>query len=225
MTLNYKEVIPWGRNLDEYRRMFGLTENDLQLSILGCGDGPASFNAEWNEKGGNATSIDPIYQFSADEIQQRINESYQEVIHQVKDNMDKFIWNQIPSIEALGDIRMEAMQRFLETYEVEKAKGNYIEGSLPELPFEDDQFDLCLSSHFLFLYSDHLDTDFHLASVSEMLRVAKEVRIFPILELNGNLSPHLAKVLEALSNSKSEIRTVDYEFQKGANQALFLSRT
>ena len=39
-------VIPWGRSFDEYRRMFVLTGDDLAGTILGCGDGPASFNAE-----------------------------------------------------------------------------------------------------------------------------------------------------------------------------------
>ncbi len=37
------DVIPWGRSLDEYRRMFLLSPDDLGGRILGCGDGrPAS---------------------------------------------------------------------------------------------------------------------------------------------------------------------------------------
>ena len=39
------QVVPWGRSFDEYRRMFALTDADLSRVILGCGDGPASFNA------------------------------------------------------------------------------------------------------------------------------------------------------------------------------------
>ena len=42
MKLN--EVIPWGRNLEEYKLMFNLSEADLNAKILGCGDGLASFN-------------------------------------------------------------------------------------------------------------------------------------------------------------------------------------
>ena len=37
---------PWGRNLAEYSAMFKLSSTELEASILGCGDGPASFNAE-----------------------------------------------------------------------------------------------------------------------------------------------------------------------------------
>jgi hypothetical protein len=41
-----ERVVPWGRSFDEYRRMFVLSSDDLRLRILGCADGPASFNAE-----------------------------------------------------------------------------------------------------------------------------------------------------------------------------------
>jgi hypothetical protein len=40
------EIVPWGRSFDEYRAMFALSEGDLGGRILGCGDGPASFNAK-----------------------------------------------------------------------------------------------------------------------------------------------------------------------------------
>src|SRR5260370_30292561 len=45
-SVRLHEVVPWGRSLDEYRAMFALSEGDLQGRLLGCGDGPASFNAE-----------------------------------------------------------------------------------------------------------------------------------------------------------------------------------
>jgi hypothetical protein len=34
-----EQVVPWGRSFDEYRRIFALTDDDLRLRILGCGDG------------------------------------------------------------------------------------------------------------------------------------------------------------------------------------------
>lgn len=46
MPFSIDRVIPWGRTLAEYRAMFDLSESDLCGRILGCGDGPASFNAE-----------------------------------------------------------------------------------------------------------------------------------------------------------------------------------
>lgn len=70
MKLN--EVVPWGRNLEEYRLMFALSEADLNAKILGCGDAPASFNAQMTKLGYSVTSIEPIYQFSAQEIRERV---------------------------------------------------------------------------------------------------------------------------------------------------------
>jgi hypothetical protein len=70
--MKLEEVVPWGRNLAEYRSMFSLSATDLNAKILGCGDGPASFNAEMTELGHSVVSIDPIYQFSTEQIEQRV---------------------------------------------------------------------------------------------------------------------------------------------------------
>ncbi len=49
--MKLEEVVPWGRTLAEYQSMFSLSETDLTAKILGCGDGPASFNAEMMKLG------------------------------------------------------------------------------------------------------------------------------------------------------------------------------
>jgi hypothetical protein len=59
------QVVPWGRSFEEYRRRFALNEADLQVRILGCADGPASFNAESTRRGTRVISIDPLYQLDA----------------------------------------------------------------------------------------------------------------------------------------------------------------
>ena len=46
MAMKLEKVVPFGRSLDEYIKMFKLTVADLGKRILGVGDGPASFNAE-----------------------------------------------------------------------------------------------------------------------------------------------------------------------------------
>lgn len=220
MPIQYKEIVPWGRNLDEYTRMFDLTKIELRLRILGCGDGPASFNTECNQRGGHVTSIDPLYYFSLETIEKRIAETYLDVLSQTRAHQDKFIWDTIPSPEALGRIRMESMRRFLDSYESGKADKKYIPGELPTLPFDDQSFELALSSHFLFLYTDNLTFDFHIAAIREMLRVANEVRIFPLLDVNAQESRYLQGVLESFQEYKLEIRKVNYEFQRGGNKML-----
>ena len=66
MAFELDSVVPWGRNLDEYRQMFLLSDSDMRKRIAGFGDGPACFNAEATRLGMNVTSYDPIYQFEID---------------------------------------------------------------------------------------------------------------------------------------------------------------
>jgi hypothetical protein len=68
ITIEYCDIEPWGRSFDEYVRMFSLNPADFERKIMGCGDGSASFNAELTERGGNITSVDPVYYFNADHI-------------------------------------------------------------------------------------------------------------------------------------------------------------
>lgn len=224
MAINYKEVVPWGRDYSEYVRMFDLKETELKAKILGCGDGPANFNMYCNARGGDVVSIDPIYALTRAEIDQRIKDTYQSILSQTRKNKDLFVWESIKSVEQLGDIRMAAMKKFLSSFEAGLDSGNYIAGSLPDLPFEDNQFDICLSSHFLLLYSDNLSLQFHLDSIKEMLRVSSEVRIFPLLNTDGKTSVYLPEILTRFNGYWCETRRVDYEFQKGGNEMLLIKR-
>lgn len=206
--------------------MFVLTEADLQLRILGCGDGPAAFNVEHTARGGVVTSFDPIYVFTVDQLRGRISETYQTVISQLQQNAGDYVWTKIAGVEALGEMRLSAMEKFLADFEAGKAVDRYIPGELPSLPFHADTFDLALSSHFLFLYSKHLTLDFHIQSLEEMLRVAQEVRVFPLLTLAGIRSPYLDSV-QAYFEPRGlmlEIRKVSYEFQRGGNEMLVIRR-
>ncbi len=204
--------------------MFDLKESDAKLNILGCGDGPASFNVEWSQRGGHVTSVDPLYYFDHETIEKRIAETYEDVLTQTRAHQENFVWDSISSPDELGRIRMEAMRCFLDSYEAGKVDGKYIPGELPVLQFADQSFDVALSSHFLFLYTDNLTFEFHVAAIREMLRVAKEVRIFPLLDVNAQESRYLTGVLETFQEYQPEIRNVNYEFQRGGNKMLMLSR-
>lgn len=226
MPISLNEVVPWGRTLDEYARMFSLDEADLSRRILGCGDGPASFNAEWTARGGNVVSCDPIYEFAAADIERRVRETSEIILQGVRATLDDFVWHDIASPEALNELRLSAMRRFSDDYEIGQRDGRYVAASLPELPFADGQFDLVLVSHLLFLYSDQLSFEFHSAALDELWRVAREVRIFPLRALGGKASPHLEPLVADWHGrgANVEIVPVNYEFLKGANQMLRLKR-
>jgi hypothetical protein len=222
MSFALETAVPWGRSYDEYVAMFSLTETDLNKRLLGCGDGPASFNAELTKRGGKVVSVDPIYQFAAKDIRSRIDATYDEVMAQTRKNRNEFVWRHIKTIEALGSTRMKAMERFLEDYP--DGDGRYVTGELPYLPFADKEFNLALCSHFLFLYSEQFSLEFHLQSIRELCRVAAEVKIFPLLELGSRKSRHLDKVIAMLDKEEWNwcIEEVHYEFQKGGNEVLYI---
>ena len=222
MGLTLEAVVPWGRSLAEYIKMFDLKPDDLQLSILDCAGGPSSFNAEITQQGYKVISCDPVYQFTIDEIAQRIEDTYSTIIDGVGANFDCYVWEDIKSPEELGQVRMAAMQQFLKDFPLGLAEGRYLVEGLPVLPFNSNQFDLALCSHFLFTYSAQLSAEFHLASILEMSRVATEVRIFPILNISGEVSPLLESVMNKLEMQgyHTEIRQVPYQFQKNGNQML-----
>jgi len=202
MSFTLNDVVPWGRNLTEYCAMFGLREAERAVSILGCADGPASFNAEGTAAGMRIVSVDPLYAFAAREIRARIEQA-----------------TPIAS-------RLQSMENFLADYDAGVAQGRYVSGSVIDLPFPDHSFDLALCSNFLFLYSAQHDLAFHLKAIRELLRVADELRIFPLLELGAVESRHLNAIMLALPRMgvRAERRRVDYELQRDGNEMLVISR-
>ena len=94
--------------------------------------------------------------------------------------------------------------------------------TLTEREEDNDEFGLVLCSHYLFLYSPHLSLDFHLRSIRELCRVAREVRIFPLLELGAVPSRHLEEVQKKLWEQEYTVSIVpvDYEFQRGGSRMM-----
>lgn len=212
MQLN--EIIVWGRSLSEYERMFRLTEADFEAGILGCGDGPASFNAEAAARERRVVSCDPLYEFTAEQIESRVNVSCETVMPLVLRDADTFVWTEFSDPEDLKRRRLDAMRKFLNDFEAGKSDGRYVATALPKLSFKADTFGLALVSHVLFLYSEQLDEAFHLAAIDELLRVAREVRVFPLLDLERRWSPYLESVLKHCRERGHDVEIVatSYEF-------------
>ena len=57
-----------------------------------------------------------------------------------------------------------------------------------------------------------------------MLRVSQEVRIFPLLTLMQETSPHLDFVIDKFSDMRyfASVKKVSYELQPGANKMLVI---
>lgn len=227
MAMQLDQIIPWGRTRAEYELMFDLRPEELRQCTLDCGGGPASFTAEMTQAGFPVTAIDPLYLFSGDAIKARFEASMEIVLAQVRATPDDWTWTFHRSLEELRANRTAAMNQFLADYADGKTTGRYVVGELPSLPFADGSFDRALCSHLLLLYSDTLSEEFHVRSVLELCRVAREVRIFPLLGLDRKLSPHLAPVRSAVARDgwSSEVVKVRYELQRGGNEMLRIRQT
>jgi hypothetical protein len=225
MAFDFKTVVPWGRSMEEYVAMFSLSHDDLGGKILDCGAGPSSFNAEVTQRGGKVVSCDPLYANTAAAISTRIEETCSQMIDSMEREKERFIWTAMGSPHVVGETRMRAMNLFLEDFDIGKRQGRYVTGELPKLPLEGQRFDIALSSHLLFLYTSQLSLVMHLQSIREMVRVARQVRIFPLLDLQGEPSDYLSPVLADLSQEglKHQVREVKYEFQRGGNQMLVVN--
>ena len=226
MSIRLDQTVPFGRSLREYELMFSLSAADRRSRILDCAAGPSSFNAELTAAGGDICSIDPLYQFGGAEIQRQFFSTLDHVIEQVRATPQNWVWSYHRNPEDLRRNRIAAMERFVADYSRRTGTGRYVCGALPNLPFGADRFDLALSSHFLFLYSDHFDAAFHLEAIRALLRIAREVRIFPLLALRTERSQHLDPVCEQLRREGHHlsIERVEYELQRGGNEMLRLQR-
>lgn len=223
MSFQLSSVVPWGRTLEEYKSMFNLNEEELEKSIASFGDGPASFNSEMTKLKRNVISFDPIYQFGKEQILNRIQETKDIVMKQTRENKENFIWTTIENLEDLEKMRMGAMYNFLEDFEIGKEENRYISHELPnKTNFSDKYFDIGLSSHFLLLYPD-LGLDFHIKALDEMLRICKEVRIFPVLDLDAKESSVLKPIVDNYSKSYDvKIEKTSYMFQKDGDKMLVI---
>ena len=73
------------------------------------------------------------------------------------------------------------------------------------------------------MYADRLDEQFHIQTLNELLRVTKEeIRIFPLVDLQGNRYPHLEQLIAYLLDKGYGVEEVNvpYEFMKNANAML-----
>ena len=76
----------------------------------------------------------------------------------------------------------------------------------------------------MILYSN-LGLDFHIKSINEMLRICKEIRIFPLLNLNADRTEMIDGIFEYYnSDFELNISKVDYEFQKNGNEMMIIKR-
>ena len=224
-TPDIGETIVSARPLAEYVAMFDLDDEALgRRPILDCPGGASSFAAEVRARGGEVTSVDPLYALPPEVFAARARADVRRSNRFVRDNIERYVWPFFSSLDDPLARRGAGCERFIADRTA--SPDAYVAAALPTLPFADDAFALVLSSHLMFSYADRLDHGFHLDALRELARVcAGEVRVYPLVDVGAAPYPRLADLRETLlaEGLNSELRRVPYEFQRGADRMLVLT--
>ncbi len=216
-----KDLLLSGHNFNDYYRMFDLSETDLSKNILTVASGFDSFNQQMHEKNKKVISCAKNYSMNLNEISELVKKSLARLNDHISEHAEQYRFTKEKTQEWLREKRVEAAACFLSDYEQGKKEGRYLHEVLPVLHFNNESFDIALCSHFLFSHSAINDEKI-IIYIKELLRVAREVRIFPLSDMYGELSPLIGPVLLALQTEKCgvEIKQVPYEFIRGGNALL-----
>ncbi|MFC1770233.1 hypothetical protein ACFLZI_04205 [Nitrospirota bacterium] len=217
-----------GRTYAEYIDMFNLDEVLLgEGTILDCPAGPSSFAAEAHAKGHKVIASDILFEEDISALKSRFQKDFARIFDTFDEVEHRFTWDYYGDKERVIALRRKAMETFLADFPKGKQEGRYIEQGLPKLPFADGEFRLVLSGHFLFLYEQWISLETHMEYIRELLRVSSgEVRIFPLMTLEGSEYDYLSYVLNTFRDEgvAAEIDPVKLEFMRGGNQMLRLMK-
>ena len=216
--LQLERVVLLGRTFEEYRKYFLLEpEHWRGKKVLDVAGGVSSFCAEANDAEMIATSVDPIYHVTPEEIAQRARPDLDRVIAGVR-GLPTYRWTAYRDPEHVRELREKALKQFLEDFP--KNPERYRPGMLPTLPFADEDFDLALVSYLLFAYEEHFSYEFHRDAIMELMRVTRgEARVYPTVTFEAEPSRYLLQLMDdpACRKLRFEIVKTDFEFLVGSN--------
>lgn len=217
-----RKLVLWGHGVDEYREMFDLSHEDMQSRILEYGCGPSAVNVQQKKAGNQVVSCDPLFVLDKDTLSSKAVMIFDEMAQEVRREQEHFDFSRCGSLDKLIAARQAGMSEFFVDYKAGKAEGRYLGVTDYHLPFVDFSFDYALSAHYLFADLDEQTLNQHLMVIKELARVAKEVRMFPLIDRYGNTSDFLGPVLLGLQqeNYGVEVREVKFHLHKTGNAML-----
>lgn len=217
-----RKLVLWGHHVDEYREMFALSDADFNGRLLEYGGGASAFNAELHNKGIHVVSCDPLFSLDKAALEGEVSSIFEEMLVRIRNEQDKFDFSHYGSLDDLVVYRRQGMAEFFNDYKKGKDEKRYLSTADETLSFSDFEFDFALCSHYLFAKLSNQDVDFNLRVIRELARVAKEVRIFPLIDRFGEPSPFLGPVLLGLQQAGygMEVREVKYYLQPKGNAML-----
>jgi hypothetical protein len=206
-----REALLCGYHIDDYRQMFGLVDADFNASLLEYCSGVTAVNAELHARHQSMTSCDPWFANDLTHLEQLAHSNFKAAVHALQQRSPQSNSSHQTALAALIDTRRKGIEAGLNDYESGRSQKRYLPLENHRLPFDDFMFDIALCANWFFSDIKQQDVEFHVDSIRELVRVAKEVRIFPLVGENGEpsslLGPTLLKLQQA--NFGVEIRKVD----------------
>lgn len=220
--LDIDHIIFIGRTYEEYLNMFNLSLEYLEgKRILDCPAGACSFSATARKYDIDVEACDLAYYFKDDVLYEKGNNDIKHMINKMEHSKLNYNWTFFKDLNDLEFHRKKALETCVK--DMKNNQDKYCPVEMPQLPYNNNAFDVLLSAHFLFLYADVFDIDFHIQTIKEMIRVTKEeIRIFPLVDMGGKRYKNLDEIIKLLKDNgykTSEIK-VPYEFQVNANSFL-----
>lgn len=217
-----RKLVLWGHSVEEYREMFDLSQDEINSKILEYGCGPSAVNSQLAQSNNRVVSCDPLFVLDRDTLYSKTVMLFTQMADEVQAHQDHFDFSRSGGFDPLMADRKLGIETFFTDYDQGKSDQRYIGVTDYNLPFADFSFDFALCSHYLFADLDEQTVDFHLSVIRELARVAKEVRIFPLIDKDGNTSPFLGPVLLGLQqeNYGIEVREVDFHLHQSGNAML-----
>ena len=218
------------RSYGEYEKMFLLEDDCLKKGkILDVAAGASSFVAEANKRGYDAVTVDPLYSLTVEQMTLHGQKEMKEATEKLAKNMSFLSWDSYKNLEEHDKIREESFKLFLNHYRENSIEKRFITGTLPNLPFDDETFSLVLCNHFLFLYQEQFDLEFHLQAIQEMIRVTKKggmIRIYPLVGFKNERYPYLDELIEAVNDENIVVKITDttFRFVPAATELLTINK-
>lgn len=214
-------TVGWIYSQADYCQMFDLQKNELSQSILDYPGGISSFNAEMFALGNQVTSADSLYKLSPEEMTQWADEIFLQSEKFLRDHLERLRIKSEDEVSHILNMWKKNQMLFLHDYAKGKTQRRYLYSDLPQLPFGAQSFELALCSDLLF-HNEAREGHSAQELISEMCRVAHEVRVFPLLDEKGQIADNLGEVMATLhqQNFGVEIRQVEYHELKGGNAML-----
>lgn len=195
--MQFDQVVFYGRLGHQALTMFNLDSAQLRCArVLDCAGGPGSLSALLRADGVDITAVDPLYALSNKELKQRALADLDAAMETLAASQD------IRPEFNLNSCRQEHLQA-LDAFLIDRNTNpdSYIAAKLPQLPFNDQIFDLVLCGHLLFSYSPQstgglvkepgLDLAWHRKALFELQRISRgSIRLYPAHTIQRQASRH-----------------------------------